>query len=368
MTATVLALNSGSSSLKFGAYDVDGVSVRLLFGGEAEWQDMAGRLWLTGSAGAATDVATQQDAVVRIGSLLADRNISLSAVGHRIVHGGPGLRQHCIIDASAMQQLAGAADFAPLHVPAALSLIRYASEHFRTVPQVACFDTAFHAGLPDVARIFALPRELRANGVERFGFHGLSCESILKQLAQIPERLVIAHLGSGASVTAVKNGRSVDTSMGLTPTGGVVMGTRCGDIDPGVLIFLLRRHGYDPAQLEEVVDRRSGLLGISGESSDMRKLHAAARDNPDAALAIEIFCYSVRKQIAAMAAVLNGIDTLVFTGGIGEHDSVVRSSICDGIRFLGIGEILVLPSRENDQIALHARELTTRGETSSQRP
>ena len=333
MTGTFLALNSGSSSLKFGVYDVGDSFGRLLFDGEAEWLDGAGRFWLTGSGGAAT-VGTQQDAVVSIGNLLDERHISLRAVGHRIVHGGPNLRQHCIIDASAMHQLAEAADFAPLHVPAALSLIRYAADHFRGVPHVACFDTAFHAGLPDVSRIFALPRELRADGVERFGFHGLSCESILRQLAKIPERLVIAHLGSGASITAVRDGRSVDTSMGLTPTGGVVMGTRCGDIDPGVLIFLLRRHGYNAAQLEEVIDRRSGLLGISGESSDMRKLNAA-RNNPDAALAIEIFCYSVRKQIAAMAAVLSGIDTLVFTGGIGEHDSAVRASICDGLRFPG---------------------------------
>jgi len=358
MTATILALNSGSSSLKFGAYEVADSSARLLLGGEAEWQDGAGKLRIADCAGAASDVATQQDAVVSIGNLLDEHRITLRGVGHRIVHGGPNLLRHCVIDASVMEQLERAAEFAPLHVPAALSLVRYASSRFQGVPQIACFDTAFHATLPESARIFALPRELRADGVQRFGFHGLSCESIVRQLAPIPERLVIAHLGSGASITAVKNGRSVDTSMGLTPTGGVVMGTRCGDIDPGVLIFLLRRFGYDAAQLEELVDRRSGLLGISGASSDMRKLHVAAQSNPDAALAIEIFCHSLRKEIAAMAAVLNGIDTLVFTGGIGEHDAVIRSAIADGLGFLRIGEIIVLPARENEEIALHTWALT----------
>jgi acetate kinase len=211
--------------------------------------------------------------------------------------------------------------------------------------------------LPDVARFFALPRDLRAEGVERFGFHGLSCESILRQLAAIPERLVIAHLGNGASVTAVRNGRSADTSMGLTPTGGVVMGTRCGDIDPGVLLYLMRKHGYDAEQLESLVDHRSGLLGISGISSDMRALHQASAV-PDAALAIEMFCYSVRKQIAAMAAVLGGIDALVFTGGIGEHDPAVRASVSERLSFLRIGRIVALPSLEDEQIALHTSRLT----------
>ena len=168
--------------------------------------------------------------------------------------------------------------------------------------------------------------ELRSEGIQRYGFHGLSCESIVHQLANdLPYRLVIAHLGNGASVTAVKGGKSIDTSMGLTPTGGVIMGTRSGDLDPGVLVYLMREKKFDSAMLEELVDHRSGLLGISGVGSDMRRLHEAASSNADARLAIQMFCYSVRKQVAAMIAALGGVDLLVFTGGIGENDVEVRS-------------------------------------------
>lgn len=356
----VLALNSGSSSLKFGIYETRADAVSLVFGGEADWRDGAGQLVATDAGGqviAQTEIAGRQDALSSVSPLIEARGIQLAAAGHRIVHGGPALRQHCLIGDDVLVQLAAAAEFAPLHVPPALELIHATMEHFHGLPQVACFDTAFHAGLPDVARLFALPRELIADGVERFGFHGLSCESILRRLENVPDRLVIAHLGNGASITAVRGGRSVDTSMGLTPTGGVIMGTRTGDLDPGVLTFLMRRHGYGPQQLEDVIDHRSGLLGISGLSSDMRSLHAAAGTNPAAALAIEMFCYSVRKQIAAMAAALGGIDLLVFTGGIGEHDEAARDAICEGLTFLNIPQIRVLPSLEDEQIALHTARL-----------
>ena len=205
-------------------------------------------------------------------------------------------------------------------------------------------------------------------------FHGLSCESIVRQLgADLPERLIIAHLGNGASITAVKNGKSIDTSMGLTPSGGVIMGTRSGDLDPGVLIYLMREKKFDAAMLEEWVDQRSGLLGISGIGSDMRRLHAAAVTNRDARLAIEMFCYAVRKQIAAMIAVLEGVDLIVFTGGIGEKDAEVRSAICAGLSWAGISldetrshsvnnplaattarcSVQILVSQEDEQIARH---------------
>src|SRR5215469_16592779 len=328
----ILALNSGSSSLKFGVYDVARGVATALLSGEAEWRGATGTIRASDRAGNPLPLrhdalATQDDAVVAISALLGQADVSVQAVGHRVVHGGPGCRCHCVIDDTVMSQLRSAAEFAPLHVPPALSIIRYAQSHFPGVPQVACLDTAFHSGMPDVARNFALPRELRSEGVERFGFHGLSCESILRQLGQKPERLVIAHLGNGASITAVRDGRSIDTSMGLTPTGGVIMGTRCGDLDPGVLIYLMRKHGFDAEQLEQLVDHRSGLLGISGDSSDMRELHRSATTSPGAQLAIAMFCYSVRKAIAAMAGALGGIDVLVFTGGIGEHDGAIRASI-----------------------------------------
>ncbi len=357
--SAILVLNSGSSSLKFGVYEVAGESVTAMLAGGADWQDGSGRFSLHGEEdGKASTVATQQQAMEKIASLPEISQIAICAIGHRVVHGGPLLRRHRLIDDSVMMQLEAAEEFAPLHVPPALALIRYAQAHFPQLPQVACLDTAFHASLPEVARMFALPRDIRDDGVQRFGFHGLSCESILRQLRSVPERLVIAHLGNGCSITAVRDRTSIDTSMGLTPTGGVIMGTRCGDIDPGVLLFLIRRYGYDAGQLEQLLDHRSGLIGISGVSSDMRSLHQQQSISADAALAISMFCYSTAKEIAAMAAALGGIDMLVFTGGIGEHDDAVRERICELLRFLKIAEVMPLPSREDEQIALHTAGLT----------
>jgi acetate kinase len=228
--------------------------------------------------------------------------------------------------------------------------------------------------MPEVARVLPLPRDLQSLGIQRYGFHGLSCESIVHQLeTSVPERLIIAHLGNGASVTAVKNGKSIDTSMGLTPSGGVIMASRSGDLDPGVLVYLMRENKFDAAMLEDLIDHRSGLVGISGIGGDMRRLHDAASSNPDARLAIDMFCYSVRKQIAAMMAALGGVDLIVFTGGIGENDGEVRASICAGLSWAGVSldaaqdhskydpvstdasavRVLVLPSQEDEQIARH---------------
>jgi acetate kinase len=243
---------------------------------------------------------------------------------------------------------------------------------------VACFDTAFHAEMPEVARTLPIPRALRLDGVERYGFHGLSCESIVRQVGETaPERMIVAHLGAGASVTAIKAGRSIDTSMGLTPTGGVPMGTRSGDLDPGVLLYLVREKRFDAAMIEDLVDRRSGLLGVSGLSGDMRALHEAAASVPAARLAVEMFCYAVAKQVAGMIAALNGVDLLVFTGGIGENDAAARSAICGALSWIGIEldharnrsatnpvsspesrcSVLVLASQEDEQIARHAWSL-----------
>jgi acetate kinase len=311
-----------------------------------------------------------------------------AAVGHRIVHGGPRLRQHCLIDAAVLRQLETAVVFAPLHTPPALSVIRFAQEHFPGLPQAACFDTTFHAGLPDVARVLPIPKEFQSEGIQRYGFHGLSCESIMRQLGDDPpERVVIAHLGNGASISAVKRGKSIDTSMGLTPTGGVIMGTRSGDLDPGVLVYLMREKKFDAAQLEELIDHRSGLFGISGVGDDMRRLHEAASSNVDARLAVEMFCYSVRKQIAAMAAALGGMDLLVFTGGIGENDAPARAAICAGLSWIGVVldpasnrdvtdpisdpksrcAVRVLVSQEDEQIARHTRQLIDGRETPGQK-
>ena len=355
----VLALNSGSSTLKFGLYRVD-----------PSHASRAEKLF--------ADTISNPDletAIAHIAQRFRDSQMPApAAIGHRIVHGGPTLRQHCRIDDAVIKQLESATAFAPLHMPQSLSLIRFAREHFPDVAQVACFDTTFHAELPDVARVLPIPKELQSEGIQRYGFHGLSCESIMRQLGgDAPERIVIAHLGNGASVTAVKAGKSIDTSMGLTPTGGVVMSTRSGEIDPGVLLYLLREKKFDVAALEYLIEHRSGLLGISGVSSDMRRLHEAAAENAGARLAIQMFCYAVRKYVVAMGAALGGVDMLVFTGGIGENDARVRAQICDGLAWVGISldaarnessrdpisasssrcTVRVLPSQEEEQIARH---------------
>jgi len=382
----VLALNSGSSSLKFGLYHVRPGKIIRLIGGEAESigeksgsfhaEDAQGVTLLHDRAAP----ASQEDAVIRIARLLTDLKMPApQSVGHRIVHGGPKLRQHCVIDAAVLAELEAAVAFAPLHMPAALSLIRFAMKHFPALPEVACFDTSFHAQMPDIARVLPIPHALRAEGVQRYGFHGLSCESIVRQLAgSLPSHLVIAHLGNGASITAVKDGRSVDTSMGLTPTGGIIMGTRCGDLDPGVLVYLARQHKLDATTLEQTVDQRSGLIGISGVSKDLRDLHKVADQNPDARLAIDMFCYCAAKQLAAMSVALGAIDAIVFTAGIGENDPEVRALICRHLGVIGVSldearnrdgsdtigakgsvcQVRVLPSQEDEQIARHADALT----------
>jgi acetate kinase len=377
----ILALNSGSSSLKFGLYHVGSTCVDVLLTGEAESiGDKEGRFVARNSrnevlVSEAAFVPGQREAIVRIAKLLTDVKMPAPiAVGHRIVHGGPKLRRHCLIDDEVLRQLEAASAFAPLHIPSALSVIGFAREHFSAATQVACFDTAFHADLPEVARVLPIPKELQLEGIQRYGFHGLSCESIVRQLGNdLPDRLIIAHLGNGASVTAVKAGKSIDTSMGLTPSGGVIMGTRSGDLDPGVLIYLMREKQFNAAMLEELIDRRSGLLGISGVDGDMRRLHDAASSNADARLAIQMFCHSVRKHVAAMIAALDGVDLLVFTGGIGENDEEVRAAICRGLSWIGVslGEagraaannpvndpasrscVRVLSSQEDEQIARH---------------
>ncbi|WP_242008187.1 acetate/propionate family kinase [Sphingomonas ginsenosidivorax] len=271
----------------------------------------------------------------RIDAALA--GVRPAAVAHRVVHGGPELFDAVAIDDGVLAQLERATAFAPLHGPAAVSLIRASQARYPEVPQIACFDTGFHADLPQVAAVLPLPKAFRAEGVRRYGFHGLSCQSIVHQLGpDLPERLIIAHLGSGASVTAVREGKSIDTSMGLTPSGGIVMASRAGDLDPGLLLYLMRERGMDAAGVEDVVDRQSGMLGISGISGDLRALHVAAGTNPDAALAIAIFCRSVAKQISAMMASLGGADMIVFTGGIGENDAIVRAAICHDLGWAGV--------------------------------
>jgi acetate kinase len=361
---TVLALNVGSSSLKFAVFGQSGQDVLPLREGSLR-QD--GDLhWIEPEDGDDSELAisfSRPRDGSRLATLLdwisAQQLPAPAAIGHRVVHGGVTLREHARVDAKVLQQLEDACVFAPLHVPPALALIREAMAVQPQLPNVACLDTAFHRTLPALARVLPLPAKIRDEGVERFGFHGLSCESIVHQLERpLPSRLVIAHLGSGASVSALADGRSIDTSMGLTPTGGVIMATRPGDLDPGVLLYLLRAHRYNAQTLEELLDRHAGLLGISGLSGDIRQLQRVAEQQPEARLALEQFVQSVAKQVAAMTVALGGLDLLVFTGGIGEHNAPIRAAICAKLKpLLPQLAVRTIPTQENACIARHTLRL-----------
>ena len=355
---SILALNVGSSSLKFGVFEAHAPSRDGVLRGEIDrhgertvlrWHEgeHAREMAIDGSG----DTAAQQ-ALSRI-----DGMVPISAVVHRIVHGGMALREHCLIDDDVLAGIEQASSFAPLHVPPALAWIHHARRTWPHVAQVACFDTSFHYPLPELSRVLPVPRELESLGVQRFGFHGLSCESVLDQLVEVPSRLVIAHLGSGASITAIHHGRSVDTSMGMTPTGGIVMGTRPGDLDPGVLLFLLRQGHYTPDALEDLLEHRCGLKGMSGISADTRVL-AKSLGEPRAALALAQFARSVARDIAGMAVVLGGLDLLVFTGGIGEHQPAMRDHVMAllALCFPALPH-RVVPAQEEWVMARHAERL-----------
>jgi acetate kinase len=354
--APVLTLNCGSSSLKFGIYFSDGVSARAVCEGAAEEIGREKpRFWLKLNEERSEqqlDLPDHRTALTHALDALKDCvTPELAAVGHRFVHGGPRVREHQRITPAVMEQLRDAVDYAPLHLPPALSVLETMQHKLPTVTQVVCMDTAFHRTLPDVSRTYALPAEIRELGVERYGFHGLALESILAQLDPVPKDLVVAHLGNGSSITAIRGGESIDTTMGLTPTGGVMMGTRCGDLDPGAVLYIMR-HGYaTPADLEAVFDHRSGLLGVSGKTSDVRELIKSRAEDKQVNLALTMFCYQVRKAVAGMAAALGGLDALVFTGGIGEHAHELRAEICSGLEFLGRNRVMILPAQEDLQIA-----------------
>jgi acetate kinase len=321
VTETVLALNAGSSTLKYTLYRGDEHGQTRLFA-ETLKAGNAGHLALL-------DAALEQ-ARQRFGE-------EPSLVGHRIVHGGATFTKPVRVDDGVLQKLTELTALAPLHLPPALDLVRGARARCPAALHVACFDTAFHQTLPEVARRFALPTALYERGIRRYGFHGLSYEYVVSTFGpHLPARLIVAHLGNGASMSAIRDGRSIDTSMGFTPAGGLPMGTRSGDLDPGVLIHLLRETGGTASDLEQLVNHQSGLLGVGG-SSDMAELVARARaGDAKAEAAIELFAYAVRKQIGAYTAVLGGLDCLVFTGGIGEHAPRVRELSCQGLASFGI--------------------------------
>ncbi|MFM0339720.1 acetate/propionate family kinase [Paraburkholderia fungorum] len=374
--ALILVLNSGSSSLKFGLFTHSGDDESLLLEGSAEGIGRAdGSLRIRSPDGRSLVqqehvLESQTDALQKLADVLAGQKYARpAAVGHRVVHGGPHLRSHRRLSAEVRQQLQDAVHFAPLHIPPALALIDEASSIFGDAQQFACFDTAFHATLPPRASQLPLPRRYVDAGVIRYGFHGLSYESLMTRLgASLPPHAVFAHLGNGSSLCALRDGISVDTSMGMTPTGGVPMGTRSGDLDPGVLLYLMRVEKLNADALETLLNRQSGLAGFADGESDMQALEKrAAAGDADALLALDVFAIAVRKTIGAYAALLGGIDLLVFTGGIGEHSDEIRKRVCGGLSFLGLsagdsaGRVRVIHTEEEKQIARHCRRMLREG-------
>ncbi len=355
----ILALNSGSSSLKFAVYEFDGARERLLLRGEAENIGApSGHLWLRTADGSSIvdqlrPISDHQTAVqIALDELKKGKYPSPAAIGHRVVNGGR-LSAPQKITPQILTDLRNLVPLAPLHLPAEIKIMEAVASQAPQIPQVACFDTAFHRRLPELAQRFPLPRKLFDEGLRRYGFHGLSYEYVLQELGSAAkgQGLVIAHLGNGCSLAAVRDGSPVDTSMGLTPTGGVMMGTRTGDLDPGILIYLLREKGYDAARLERLVDAESGLLGVSELASDMKTLLAKRDSDARAAEAVAMFCRSIRKEIGAFAAVLGGLDILVFTGGIGERAPAVREEICRDLGHLGVRLDPVRNNAEEDIIS-----------------
>ena len=409
----ILVINSGSSSIKFSIFeahaapagDAPTVAPRSLFEGalsnigEAESTLTTHATGAGGAKSATKKVGIHgvEQAIAEVLNVVSGTGIpAFAAVGYRVVHPGPKLREHVRITPEVLADLEAASEFAPLHDPEAVRMIRAFIKKFPTLPHYACFDTVFHQTMPAEASTYALPPEYAAHGVRRYGFHGLSCESIVRQLKRagdVPRRMVIAHLGSGCSVTALLDGVSVDTTMGLTPTGGVVMGTRPGDLDPGLVLYLLREDKAASndrvAAVETLLNHESGLIALSGMQNDVRAMRdAAGNGSARATLALRIFTRSVTKAMGGFSWLLGGLDAIVFAGGIGEHDAQTRDEVVAGLGALGVSldallnlnrhkaknearadgiqrisskdsptAVLVVPAREDQMIAVHVEEM-----------
>jgi acetate kinase len=395
MDRVVLVLNAGSSSLKFALFRPSAgpawpIATRGVLEGigtspRMSARDGAGNPMPTPAPnGAVRDAATALEHV--IGWLRgAFQGARLVGMGHRVVHGGPRHAEPVVVTPEVLPELRAFIPFAPLHQPYNLAPIEAALQRLPDVPQVACFDTGFHRTLPEVARVVALPREVCEGGVQRYGFHGLSYEYIASVLPQVvpqiaKQRVIVAHLGSGASLCALRGGQSIENTFGFTALDGLCMGTRPGAVDPGVILYLFQGLGLSVQQVESLLYKKSGLLGLSGVSNDMRDLLDS--DEPAARLAVDYFVYRVTKEVGALAAVLGGLDALVFTAGIGEHSPVIRRRICEACAWLGIDldqeansaneprisratsavSVWMIPTNEELMIARHTGRLLSLGE------
>lgn len=375
----VLSVNAGSSSLKLALFAMGATGCEPVVEGSIEEIGAAeGRVRLRPAnqpeqieSKAVRNHEGALDVLLRRFANLHEPE--LDAAGHRVVHGGSEYQSPVRISEAVVERLRGLVHLAPLHLPANLAGIDALSSRLPGLPQVACFDTAFHSRMPEIAKRLPLPESFRDEGLRRYGFHGISYEYVLSEVTEAQRgRTIIAHLGNGASLAAVRDGVPVDTTMGFTPTGGVMMGSRTGDLDPGVLIYLMRAHGMDADAIERLVNRDAGLRGVSGVTSNMEIL-LNRRDDPRCQAAVELFVYEICKAAGALAAVLNGLDTLIFTGGIGEHAAPVRAMVCERLEHLGVRidpernrqhehcisesgagcRVLVVPTNEHLLIARH---------------
>jgi acetate kinase len=366
-TSFILTINGGSSSIKFALFRTEDPSVLVTRG-------MVDRIGLPNSEMLITDVATQQ--LSRRAVLAPDHRTCvgfitewleqqvgmgrLCAVGHRVVHGGKTYSGPERVTTELLAELRRLCPYSPEHLPAEITLIESFRQYDSTLAQVACFDTAFHRDMPRVARLLPIPRRYEKLGIQRYGFHGLSYAFLMRELARLGApgeaegRVILAHLGNGASMAAVKNGQALDTTMGFTPASGFPMSRRSGDLDPGLISYLARTEGMTVERFHKMVNTESGLLGVSEVSSDMRDLLAQERSDPRAAEAVALFCYQARKVIGALAAVLGGVDSLVFSAGIGEHSPAIRARICAGLEFLGID--IDEPANETNQPVISSEE------------
>ncbi|MEO7989302.1 MAG: acetate/propionate family kinase [Chryseolinea sp.] len=357
----LLTINGGSSSIKFALYRIEESLTQLLFG----------ELEHIGSKNTKfhfTNTTTNQSKVISIQTVNHDGALnflmewlqklngfdSVSAIGHRIVHGMKHNKPE-LITPKLFDELKMLRNYAPEHLPGEITSIEMFQKRYPTIPQIACFDTSFHSSMPGVAKLLPIPRRFNAIGIQRYGFHGLSYAYLMEELFRLAGReaaqgkVILAHLGNGSSLAAVKDGKSMDTSMGFTPASGLTMGTRTGDLDPGVAWYLLKFEKLTPKKFSHLINHESGLLGVSETSSDMRELLKNKNSDNRAEEAIELFCYQAKKWIGSYAAVLGGLDTLIFSGGIGEHAPEVRNRICSGLQFLGV-DIDKKRNAKNDQI------------------
>lgn len=394
-SASVLVLNSGSSSIKFGLFDISAAEPVLLCKGLLDEHEARPRLVVKDPAGEDLFETRREASDADSGHLFADvlgfiedhfGKGSLGAVGHRVVHGGPDYSGPVELTEEVTAKLEALTPLAPLHQPRCLAPVHTLKAVQPALTQIACFDTAFHHGLAPPASSFAIPRRFEARGVRRYGFHGLSFEYVAGRLAEIApdlaaRRTVVAHLGNGASLCALRDGRSVDTTMGLTPLDGLVMGTRCGAIDPGVLLYLQQHEKMSVEAVQHLLYHESGLLGVSGISSDMRTLLASSE--PAAREAIDLFTFRAAQEVAVMANTLQGLDCLVFTGGIGEHAKEIRGAIGERLAWLGVRidpvandtarerinrsnsavDVFVVPTNEEITIARHCAALLRKPHT-----